>query len=71
MRKLNIDLTEWQTRIVIEALKELESKWLTINQSTTDENEQADYANDLVELGMTKDHIVQAAIKLFGKRIAS
>ena len=63
--KLNLDLTEWQTRIVLEALSELEGKWQHINQATQDDDEQADYANDLIELSMTKRYITKTAIETF------
>ncbi len=69
MNEVSICLTEWQARIVLEALGELEGKWQHINRTTQDEDEQADYANDLIELGMTKRHITKAAIQVFGESV--
>ncbi|MBV9679892.1 MAG: hypothetical protein JO185_26390 [Acidobacteriaceae bacterium] len=71
MNKLNICLTEWQTRIILEALNELEKKWQHINQTTQDEDEQADYANDLVELSMTKRHVTEAAVQVFSRSVTN
>lgn len=71
MEKLSVCLTEWEARIVLEALNELEEKWRHINETTQDEDEQAETANDLVELNMTKKHIAETAIQLFGPSVAS
>ncbi len=57
MNKCNVKLTQWQTRILLEGLRELEKNWLQINRSTTDEDERAEYANDLIELNMTRKHL--------------
>ena len=43
MNEVSICLTEWQARIVLEALGELEGKWQQINRTTQVEDEQADY----------------------------
>lgn len=71
MGKLNICLTEWQSRIVLEALNELEKKWQHVNRTTQDEDEQADTANDLIELNITKRHITEAASQTFGTSVTN
>ena len=71
MQEMNISLTNWEARFIIEALKQLEAKWLDINHTTEDEDEQAEYANDLSPLGLTKDRFISEATKVFGKSIAT
>lgn len=69
MDHLNVCLTHWQARIILEALKELEAKWGHINQTAQDEDQRAEYANDLIELEMVKDQLTNAAVKLFGPSV--
>ena len=37
-----------------------------INQTTEDEDKRAEFANDLVGLGMTKRQVVKEAVEVFG-----
>ena len=39
MKKLNLCLNEWQARLVLEAILELEATWQKVNQTTQDEDE--------------------------------
>ncbi len=66
---MNIDLTEWQARILIQGLKELEAKWTCINRTSEDEDMKAEYANDLIELGMVKDQLTNGAVNAFGPAV--
>ena len=67
---LQISLNDWDARFIIEALKELETKYERINETSPDEDEQAEYGNDLVILGDTKDKFIAAASAVFGEQIA-
>lgn len=69
MSKVTVDLLEWEARLVLVAMAELEEKWRTICNTTTDEDVQADYGNDLVELRMAKESIQQKAVAEFGDQI--
>ena len=71
MNTLRLELTEWDARLVIEALKELETKWETISRTSHDEDEQAEYGNDLMILTDSKEKIVEAAKAVFGDSIAT
>ena len=66
---MTIDLTEWDARNVLEALCTLEQKWLDIIQNSSNEDEQAEYGNDLALLRLTKDRIQAEAIKAFGPSV--
>ena len=68
---LQIRLTAWDAQLMIEALKELETKWQHIHETSSDEDEQADYGNDLAVLMITKDRLIKAATEVFGASIAS
>ncbi len=67
---LQIPLSEWDARFIIEALKELERKWEAIIDASADEDVQADYGNNLVFLSETKDRFTDAAKSLFGEKVA-
>ncbi len=68
--ELQISLHEWDARLIIEALQELEKKYERMNETSPDEDEQAEYGNDLVILGDTKDKVIAAAAAVFGEQIA-
>lgn len=69
MSKVTVELLEWEARLVLVAISELEEKWRTICNTTTDEDVQADYGNDLVELRMAKESIQEKAVAEFGDQI--
>ncbi len=64
-----IDLTEWDCRNVLEALCTLEQKWLEIIHNSADQDEQAEYGNDLALLRYTKDRLREQALKEFGPSV--
>ncbi len=70
-QQMQICLDEGDARFIIEALKELEAKWQHINETSSDEDEQAEYGNDLVALYETKEQFTKAAIAVFGKSVAT
>jgi hypothetical protein len=70
-KELKVCLNEWDARLIIQALAELETKWQHINETSPDEDEQAEYGNDLVILGETKDGFVEAAVQAFGESITT
>ncbi len=70
-QQLQICLNAWDARFIIEALKELEAKWQHINETSPDEDEQAEYGNDLAALYETKEQFTKAATAVFGDSIAT
>jgi len=52
---VTITLTQNDVRFVLEALQMLENKWLEINRTSTDENEQAEYGMDALDLDGTRE----------------
>lgn len=71
MKTLNLDLTHWQAQRILEALTELDAKWANICQTSDDEDEIADYGNDLIELRMTLEAVKSKAIEVFGAGVAN
>ena len=71
MTTLKLELHHWQARLLIEACRELERRWTGIVYTTQDENEQADYGNDLAELKIVRDELIKDASEVFGPGIAS
>ncbi len=70
-KQLQICLNEWDARFIIQALKELEAKWQHINETSRDEDEQAEYGNDLAALFETENHFTEAATQVFGESVAT
>ena len=67
---LQLSFTEWEARFLIEALKVLETKWEEHIDASADEDEQADYGNDLVFLSEMKDRVIDAATSVYGEKVA-
>lgn len=66
---VTLTLTQNDARYVLEALQMLEEKWLHINRTSTDEDEQADYAMDALDLHGTRESIRRCAIEVFGESV--
>jgi len=47
----------------------MSDKWHHINQTTTDEDEQADYGNDVIFLDSRRERIERLAVEAFGPKI--
>ena len=71
MKTLRLELTHWQAQRILEALTELDAKWANICQTSDDEDEIADYGNDLIELRMTLEGVKAKAVEVFGPGVAN
>lgn len=71
MKTLDLELTHWQAQRILEALTELDAKWTDICQTSDDEDEVADYGNDLIELRMTLELVKTKAVAVFGPGVAN
>ena len=68
---VTLKLTENDARYVLEALQMLEEKWLHINRTSTNEDEQADYGMDALDLNGTRDLIERKAVEAFGRSVTN
>jgi hypothetical protein len=68
---LTFQLSHHDTRFILEALKMLEEKWQHINLTTTDEDEQAEYGMDAIDLHATRTSFESQAIAAFGRTITN
>lgn len=68
---MKLELQHWEARLLIEACRELERQWTGIVYTTQDEDQQADYGNDLAELKIVRDHVIKDASEVFGTDIAT
>ena len=71
---MNVDLNEWRTRLVLEALQTLDEKWTaTIGAAAAkgDEDTAADYGNDLMMLMTFREELEELAIKAFNAKITN
>ena len=69
MIKARLDMIHWEARLLIEACRVLEERWTKIADTTEDEDEQADYLNDLGQLELVKEHLEEVATEAFGPGI--
>jgi hypothetical protein len=67
--QLKLELDSYDARFILEVLRELSDKWRHINQTTTDEDEQADYGNDVMFLDSRRERIEGLAVEAFGPQI--
>ncbi len=64
-----LDLNQWESRIILEALRTLDEKWTAKIDGTDDENVQSEYGNDLAQLQIVQERIETAASKEFGSHV--
>lgn len=69
MKNFELSLVESEAKLLLEAVAELERKWLAICDSSTDDDEIADYGNDLIELRLLKARFEQEAQAKFGPHV--
>ena len=68
---MNLDLTFSDAKIVLEALQLLEEKWSKICDTSADEDEVADYGNDLIEVRLLLASTHESAVAAFGKNVTN
>lgn len=71
MKSLELNLGDSDARFIIEGLRELEAKWAAICEKSDDEDEIADYGNDLIELRLLIKTMEEQAIKTFGSGVVN
>ena len=69
MPLLSIQLDRADCRFILEALELMKSQWSHINRTTADEDEQAEYGNDLLDLSFTHEKLAAAALDVFGPSV--
>ena len=67
---LDFELYSWEARFLLEACRTLHKQWLDAAHATEDEDEQADYSNDLGQLEIIQRRFEQEAIAAFGPNVA-
>ena len=68
---LTVQLSHQDARFILEALTKLEKEWQRINLITTDEDEQAEYGMDAIDLHATRTSLESQAIAAFGPTITN
>jgi hypothetical protein len=66
---MKLDLDSADTKLVLEALQALDERWEHICQTSSDEDEVADYGNDLISLRLLSTAVRKAALEAFGKGV--
>jgi hypothetical protein len=69
VKRANIQLSEAEARMLLDALKGREAHMQHICDNSDDEDEIADVGNDLVELRLFIGELSQALVKSFGEAI--
>jgi len=68
---LTVQLNHHDARFILEALQMLEEKWLHINQTTTDEDEQAECGMDAIDVHALRESLQTQAIEAFGANVTN
>lgn len=69
IRELELQLTDWEAKYVLEALSKEMTRLKIINQTSEDEDEAADAGNDYIELSGFFDKVSSKAKSTFGEQI--
>ena len=71
MRQIELPLVAGEAQLILEALADLDAKWDRICDTSQDNDEVADYGNDLIELRLLIDKVKEAAIPVFGAGVTN
>jgi hypothetical protein len=69
IRELTIQLTEWESKILLELLAKEGTRLRRISGNSTDEDEQADAGNEFMEVDGLRERFEQEAKSVFGAEI--
>ena len=69
MKKLNLELSEQEARMVLEAFACLDLYMRKVFDSTDSEDKRADVGNDQISARILAEHIQNEATELFGPNI--
>jgi hypothetical protein len=71
VRQIELPLVDGEARLILEALAELEAKWAHICDTSKDDDEIADYGNDLIALRLLIGKVKEAAVPVFGAGVTN
>jgi hypothetical protein len=71
MKKLEMNLSESETKIVLEALLKREEEMAEICRSSDDEDVVADTGNELIELRLLLKPLRERAVATFGSNVTN
>jgi|GEM_PF-4173324 len=71
MKKLELNLSESETKIVLEALLRRESEMVEVCRSSDDDDLVADTGNELIELRLLLKPIRERALETFGSNVTN
>lgn len=71
MRQIELPLVAGEAQLILEALAELDAKWAHICETSKDDDEVADYGNDLIALRLLIDKVKEAAVPVFGAGVTN
>ena len=69
MSRFTLELAESELKIILEGLVELEQKMARICETSEDEDEVADYGNDLIEVRLLLKPLREKAVAKYGDQI--
>jgi hypothetical protein len=71
MKKLELHLSESETKIMLEALLRRESEMMEVCRSSNDDDLVADTGNELIELRLLLKPIRERALETFGSNVTN
>lgn len=69
MSRFTLELAESELKIILEGLVELEQRMAKICETSEDEDEIADYGNDLIEVRLLLKPLKEKAVAKYGEQI--
>lgn len=69
MKRITIELAESEMKMLLWALSETDSAWSHICTTSNDEDQVADYGNDLIQLRAVRARLTAEATAVFGAHV--
>lgn len=71
MKHVQTSFRESEARLLLEAIQALDEKWLSICEASSDDDEVADYGNDLIELRLLSERLTEEWRSAFGNNVVN
>ena len=69
IRELSLQLTEWESKILLELLSKECSRLRRISSKSQEEEEQAEAGNEFMEVDGLRERFEQEAVSVFGAEV--
>jgi hypothetical protein len=69
LREFSVTLIDWETRYILHSISNELQRLKIVSESSADEDESTDAANDFIELSGLYERLIEKAVSVFGEQI--